>query len=237
MGRSKVPVDPVASPAEMAASTPDSAHVRVRDPQMLHAVLQGLAALGLRAIIGNANGGATANCVLCVVELPDGGRNFSGLLNHPHCARVLAVLKAREADALDAVLLRGVDDFILSPWHEREFLWRLERLMDMGPRVSTSELSLGPITLERRRHRALVDGRPVGLTKTQFQLLSYLMSNADRVVSRSELMERVWGSRHGASASLIGTHMHSLRRRLGSAGDLIVTVRGVGYMLSDPSPR
>lgn len=232
MGKAKRPSYPPASLAATSYLAPPSVYVRVRDQQVLHAVFEGLAALGIRAIIGDPNGTGIGSCPLCVVELPDAIRDLNGLLSHSPSARVLAVLKGREVDGIEGMALRAVDDFIVSPWHEKEFVWRVERLMNMGPRIQPSEMSLGPISIQVSRRKVLVEGRPVKLTKIQYHLLSYLLANAERVVSRAELMERIWGTRHGGSASLIGTHMHGLRRRLGSAGGLIVTVRGVGYMLS-----
>ncbi len=231
MGKVRTYIDLSTAAGTRAPIPLQSVHVKVRDPQILHAVLEGLSSVGLRAIIGDPDGNGTGNCALYIVELPHRGLAPDALAR-PHSGAVLAVMKAREADGLDPAALKGADDLILSPWHQREFLWRVERLLGIASRKQAAEMSLGPITVQAHQCTVLVEGRPVRLTKTQFNLLKYLLANADRVVSRAELMEHLWGSRHGASASLIGTHVHSLRRRLGAAGRLIVTVRGFGYTLS-----
>ncbi len=214
---------------------PCTVQVDVRDPQLLHAVLEGLSGLGLKPIIGLRAEEASVGATVAVIELPQGFMDLLALPMTAHFARTLGVIRAKDMECLEGGVLRGIDDFIVSPWGEREFRIRLKRLMEMGPKSTSAEITLGPLTLQIARRVVLVNGRPVKVTKTQFSLLAYLVANADRVVSRRELMERFWGSQHGGSATLIGTHMHGLRRKLGPAAGVIVTVRGVGYMATGNS--
>jgi len=94
-------------------------------------------------------------------------------------------------------------------------------------------LERGSIALDTERHRCSVDHVEVILTAKEFRLLTTLMSRPGRVLSRQRLLDEVWGSDITVTERTIDTHLKRLREKLGVAGDLIETVRGVGYRFAD----
>ncbi len=92
----------------------------------------------------------------------------------------------------------------------------------------------GTLLLDRGARRAWTQGREVELTFQEYELLECLTTSPGRAVSRGELMERVWGSSRDLHSRTIDVHIHRLRRKLGAAGDHIVTVRKVGYIYHGP---
>jgi two-component system alkaline phosphatase synthesis response regulator PhoP len=88
---------------------------------------------------------------------------------------------------------------------------------------------LGSVSLDPRARRVLVDGREVELTAKEFDLLACLMEHRGRVLSRTELKELVWDFSFDAQTKVVDLYVHYLRRKLGDSGDIIETVRGVGY--------
>ena len=90
----------------------------------------------------------------------------------------------------------------------------------------------GPIRLDRARHGCVVAGRDVSLTAKEFGLLEMLMGQPGRVFSRVQLLDRVWGGGIHVTPRTIDTHVKRLREKLGAAGSMISTIRGVGYRMN-----
>ena len=96
---------------------------------------------------------------------------------------------------------------------------------------TTSALTLGEITLDTARHTVEAAGQPVVLTLKEFDLLHYLMENADIVLSREKIMEAVWGFGFEGESRTVDMHIKTLRQKLGAPSAQIQTVRGVGYKI------
>ena len=94
-------------------------------------------------------------------------------------------------------------------------------------------LSVGPLTLDPVAHRVTADGTAVTVGPTEFRLLRYLMARAERVHSRSQLLDHVWGIEARISTRTVDAHVKRLREKIGAARDYIETVRGVGYRFAD----
>jgi two-component system OmpR family response regulator len=129
----------------------------------------------------------------------------------------------------------GGDDYLVKPFSVAELKARVGALA-RRPALRTREaavLEVGSITLDRLERSARVDGREVELLPLQFKLLEYLMLNEGRVVTRSMLLEQVWGFRFDPRTNIVETHISHLRAKIDSAGQssLIVTVRGAGYVI------
>ena len=107
-------------------------------------------------------------------------------------------------------------------------LRRVRRAPDAG-----SVLVSGPLLLDTERHRCQVEGETIDLTAKEFRLLATLMGRPGRVMSRQGLLDDVWGSDITVTERTIDTHLKRLREKLGPAGDLIETVRGVGYRFAE----
>ncbi len=138
------------------------------------------------------------------------------------------MLTARDtvADRVNG-LRSGADDYLVKPFAFDELLARIEVLARRS--APTTVLSYGPVELDANARRVRVDGGEVELTAKEFDLLECLLRNSGRVMTRSELKEHVWDFGFDAQTKVVDLYVHYLRRKLGDAGDIIQTVRGVGY--------
>lgn len=128
----------------------------------------------------------------------------------------------------------GGDDFVTKPFELKEVAARIRALLRRTAERPTRRrcLSVGHVQLDPDAHQVWAAGRPVRLTPTEFALLRYLLENSDRVLTRSQIQERVWNHRD-ESSGIVDTCVYYLRRKLGDQDQsLIRTVRGVGYRLS-----
>jgi DNA-binding response OmpR family regulator len=124
-------------------------------------------------------------------------------------------------------LRAGADDYLVKPFAFAELLARIEALTRrIGPQ---ERFSFGGVALNARARRVKVNGREVELTAKEFDLLECLLRNTGRVITRTELKERVWDFGFDARTKVVDLYVHYLRKKLGEAGDIIQTVRGVGY--------
>jgi two-component system phosphate regulon response regulator PhoB len=138
--------------------------------------------------------------------------------------------KAEESDEIVGFSL-GADDYVTKPFSVRVLLERLKALTrrrqgDSDGADTTTKLG---ISVDRLRHRAIADGRPLNLTRTEFRLLDTLIRQAGRVFCRSELIDSALGEDTMVLERTIDVHIRALRRKLGERADVIETVRGVGY--------
>jgi two-component system, OmpR family, response regulator len=126
----------------------------------------------------------------------------------------------------------GADDYVAKPFHIEEVLARIRALLRRSTGHASSELICGPVRLDTRSGRVLVDGNQVKLTSHEYRLLSYLMHHAGRVVSRSELVEHLYDQDFDRDSNTIEVFIGRLRKKLGI--DIIQTMRGLGYVVAEP---
>lgn len=143
---------------------------------------------------------------------------------------IMLTAKSEEADQLVGFNV-GADDYVTKPFSVRVLIERIKsicrRTTDESP--SDSPLVCGPISIDRTKHRVLIDNEQVLLTASEFRLLETLLRHPGRVFDRSELIESALGADTLVLERTIDVHIRSLRKKLGRYADRIETVRGVGY--------
>lgn len=152
------------------------------------------------------------------------------------------LMTSTRSDEIDRVvaLELGVDDYQEKPLSLRELCLRVRAILrrrTTPPTATPKErLVLGTLEIDLARHRVVVDARDVVLTPLELRLLAFLVGRADRIVTRDTLLETVWGLPPGSETRTVDTTIKRLRRKLGSHGAMVETVRGVGYRMR-PSAR
>jgi two-component system OmpR family response regulator len=126
----------------------------------------------------------------------------------------------------------GADDYVTKPFHVEEVLARIRALIRRAAGHASSEIVCGPVRLDTKGSKALVDGVPLKLTSHEFRLLSYLMHHMGQVVSRTELVEHMYDQDFDRDSNTIEVFVGRLRKKIGN--DLIETVRGLGYRMQAP---
>lgn len=179
---------------------------------------------------------ARPDLVILDLMLPDlpGTEVCKAIKADPSLGHVRIVMLTALSEEVDRIVgfELGADDYVTKPFSVRELVLRVGAVLRRGSgTVSTPELRLGPLAMDVERHRVTVDGKEVALTALEFRLLHTLLSRQGRVQTRERLLEDVWGMHGDITTRTVDTHVKRLREKLGEAGKLIETVRGVGYRI------
>jgi len=127
----------------------------------------------------------------------------------------------------------GADDYITKPFSTQELLARIRAVLRRrAPEQASDVVTIGALKLDGSTHRVSFNDQSIKLGPTEFKLLNYLMHNAERVHSRSQLLDRVWGDHVFIEERTVDVHVKRLREALGEAGSMVETVRGVGYRIT-----
>jgi two-component system OmpR family response regulator len=236
--------------AGMSGTGPEARLLVVEDePNILELLSASLRLAGFD--VATATGGLEAltavqrhrpDLVVLDVMLPDlDGFDVARRLRTGDTRTPVLFLTARDAtEDKVAGLTVGGDDYVTKPFSLEEVIARIRAVL-RRTRVSTADigarLSVGDLQLDEDSHQVWRGGREVQLSPTEFNLLRYLMINAARVVSKSQILDHVWSYDFDGDANIVESYISYLRRKLDDGGEpLIHTVRGIGYVLRPPRP-
>lgn len=173
--------------------------------------------------------------VLLDVMLPDenGCDIVRQLRSQSATKRLPVIMVTAKTSEMDMVkgLDDGADDYIKKPFSVLELLSRVKALLRRSTEETAQQLRVGDIQLDNARRIVLAQGKSVELTYKEYELLRYLMINAEMVLSRESIMRFVWGTDFEGETRTVDMHIKTLRQKLGPCGRQIGTVRNVGYVL------
>ncbi|OLB43691.1 MAG: DNA-binding response regulator [Candidatus Rokubacteria bacterium 13_1_20CM_2_68_19] len=183
---------------------------------------------------------ATPDLVILDLMLPDldGLEVCRRLRSDAATATIPIIMLTAKADEVDRVvgLEMGADDYVVKPFSPKELIARIRAVLRRArPAAEARVLRAGAVTIDPMRHQVDVAGTAVELTPKEFDLLRALVEAAGRVLSREQLLERVWGYTRGGDieSRTVDVHVRRLRAKLGDTGRRIATLKGVGYRFED----
>ena len=194
---------------------------------------------GEKALVSNQ-----IDVIILDLMLPDGSgltlcRDIKSDDKTKHIPIIILTAKTEEVDRVVGFEL-GADDYVTKPFSVRELILRVKAILKRGPTSNNNseddEYSFGELTLNFEAHQAYINGNEIPLTALEFRLLKHLIDRKGRVQTRDQLLEDVWGYSSDVTTRTVDTHIKRLREKLGSVGNHIQTIRGVGYRFSrDPA--
>jgi two-component system response regulator RegX3 len=146
---------------------------------------------------------------------------------------IMLTAKDGEVDKVVGLEL-GADDYITKPYSTRELLARMKAVLRRGSSGSAAPtvLEAGPVRLDSERHKVTVNGVPVTFPLKEFELLEFLMDNVNRVLTRGQIIDRVWGANYYGDTKTLDVHVKRIRSKIepdSANPTLLITVRGLGY--------
>jgi two-component system alkaline phosphatase synthesis response regulator PhoP len=174
--------------------------------------------------------------VLLDIMLPgEDGLSILKKLRSSKFARLPVIMLTAKGSEYDKVsgLDSGADDYIAKPFGLMELKARVKALLRRTQPGNQKEFRLGDLRVNIPRHTVTAGGGEISLTIKEFDLLVYLLKNEDAVLSREQLLQQVWGYDFAGETRTVDTHILTLRSKLGSAGALVKTVRGLGYKIGE----
>lgn len=159
------------------------------------------------------------------------------LKSDEYCKGIPIIMLTARVEEIDKIrgLEIGADDYVTKPFSPRELNARIKAVLRRrAPQMTDDPIEAGGLRLDPVTHRVTGNEAAIDLGPTEFRLLHYLMSNPERVHSRSQVLDRVWGDRVFVEDRTVDVHIRRLRQALTASGheDMIQTVRGVGYRFS-----
>lgn len=178
--------------------------------------------------------------ILLDIMLPDedGVSILKKLKSRPDTENIPVIMMTAKSSEYDKVLGldSGADDYITKPFGVMELISRVKAVIRRSDRSKGSAgevLKIGELVLDEQKHEVYARGQEVSLTFKEFELLSYLMKNRGLVLSRDKILNTIWNYEYEGESSTVDVHIGSLRQKLGTCGDFIKTIRGIGYKIED----
>lgn len=174
--------------------------------------------------------------VLLDIMLPeeDGLSILKKIRIRPDVRKLSVIMLTAKGSEFDTVvgLDSGADDYIPKPFRMMELISRVRALLRRSEDNGAEEYRMENLYVCPGRHEVTVDQEPVNLTLKEYEMLCLLLKNSGTVLSRTQLLNQIWGYEFDGESRTVDVHIRTLRQKLGPAGDLVETVRGVGYKIS-----
>ncbi len=177
--------------------------------------------------------------VLLDIMLPqeDGLSILKKLRANKETKKLPVIILTAKSDEYDKVrgFDLGADDYVPKPFGMMELVARIKAVLRRTENTEDNppEYTVGELTVSPQKHKVKVNGEKVTLTLKEFQMLCLLLENRGIVLSRDRILNQVWGYSFDGESRTVDVHIRTLRNKLGTAGDLIMTVRGIGYMIGE----
>lgn len=174
---------------------------------------------------------------LCLLDimLPDesGNEVARKLRVRPDTKKLPIIMVTAKTTEIDLVkgIEDGADDYIKKPFSVMELISRVKSLLRRSQDEEVSELRLDDLVINNEKHEVTLNKQVIELTYKEYELLSLFLLNKDIVLKRETIMNRVWGEDYEGETRTIDMHVKTLRKKLGSYGDRIKTIRNVGYVI------
>lgn len=166
-----------------------------------------------------------------MMPVMDGYQTLKKIRETSNIPVIMLTAKSSEQDELQGFEL-GVDEYITKPFSPKILVARVEAILRRSVQEETvDQLSYGGITIDKNAHQVMVDGDVLDLSFKEFELLTYFMENKGVALSREKILNSVWNYDYFGDARTIDTHVKKLRSKMGSKGDMIKTIWGLGYKL------
>jgi len=200
---------------------------------------QGLEALGFErpSLFWKALERERPSLILLDVMLPeeDGISILKKLRMRPDTRKVPIAMLTAKGSEYDTVigLDSGADDYIPKPFRMMELMSRIRALMRRSQDTGAQEYRLGCLYVSPARHLVTVNNEPVTLTLKEYEVLCFLLKNSGTVLTRTQLLNQVWGYEFDGESRTVDVHIRTLRQKLKEAGEYVETIRGVGYRIGN----
>ena len=211
------------------------------DANIRELVIYTLETTGLKAR-GFAEGSAfmealafdTPELILLDIMLPgeDGLELLKKLKSSPKTKGIPVIMVTAKGTEYDKVigLDSGADDYVTKPFGMMELVSRIRAVLRRSGKVEDRiDMELSGVRMDIKKHEVTVDGKQAALTLKEFELLEKLMRNQGIVLTRDQLLTEIWGYDFDGETRTVDVHIRTLRQKLGAKGEIIQTVRGVGY--------
>lgn len=173
--------------------------------------------------------------LLLDIMLPeeDGISMLKKLRVRPDTRKLPVIMLTARGSEYDTVvgLDSGADDYVPKPFRMMELISRIRALLRRSEDMKTEEYQIGSLYVCPSRHVVTVDKEPVSLTLKEYEMLTLLLKNSGTVLSRTQLLNQIWGYEFDGESRTVDVHIRTLRQKLGNAGELVETVRGIGYKI------
>jgi two-component system phosphate regulon response regulator PhoB len=167
----------------------------------------------------------------------DGFEVCKELKRSPATQKIPVLMLTARGEEVDRIvgLELGADDYVVKPFSPRELILRVRAILRRSAQEAeaTTRWQRNGLEVDLEAHRVTVDEQEASLTATEFRLLAELIRNLGKVLTRNQLLDKVWGYQFDGYARTVDTHIRRLRQKIGSYAEWIETVRGVGYRFRD----